>query len=238
MKIKNIVLVTASIILLSSCVVKSLNPFYTKETISFDKKFIGEWVDSKKGKWKVVKFSDVLFENNKTKLDTAYSKGKIDIKIKATKTNLSEEDKELYSKYKNSYFVVREYKNKKTAFLTTPFKINNQAYLDFLPVEHQDDIDNLLESHSIYTHSLVKYDVQKSGEIEIRWLDEDKIQKLFEAKKIKIKHETIGMLNDKYLLTASSKDLQKFIKKYMASNDSEKWETSTKFTLSKINETK
>ena len=45
------------------------------------------------------------------------------------------------------------------------------------------------------------------------------------------------MLNDKYLLTASSKDLQKFVQKYMASDDSEKWETSTKFTLNRLNET-
>ena len=41
------------------------------------------------------------------------------------------------------------------------------------------------------------------------------------------------MLNEKYLLTASSKELQRFIEKYMASNDAEKWETSTKYTLSK-----
>ena len=70
-------------------------------------------------------------------------------------------------------------------------------------------------------------DVQKNGEIEIKWLDEDKIQELFEQKKIKIKHETIGVMKDKYLLTASSKELQKFITKYMASSDSEKWKTST-----------
>ena len=45
------------------------------------------------------------------------------------------------------------------------------------------------------------------------------------------------MLNDKYLLTASSKELQKFLEKYMASNDAEKWETSTKYTLSRTDAT-
>ena len=115
---------------------------------------------------------------------------------------------------------------------------NNQTFLDFYPLEFQDDVDNLLEGHLIYTHSLVKYDVNKNGEMEVKWLDEKKIEKLFKEKKIKIKHQIAGVQKDKYLLTASSKELQKFIKKYMSSNDSEKWNTSTKFTLSKINATK
>lgn len=219
MKIKNTILVITSIFLLSSCVVKSLNPFYTKETISFDKRFIGDWIDSKKGKWKVVSFKDEITKENPVE------------KMKA-------DDLKLLEEFKNSYYIQRVYKGRETLFIVTPFKINNQTFLDFYPLEYQDDIDNLLESHLVYTHSLVKYDVQKNGEIKVKWLDEDKVQKLFEQKKIKIKHKRIGVLKDKYMLTASSKELQKFIKKYMASNDSEKWDTSTKFTLSKTNVTK
>ncbi|MCT4698426.1 hypothetical protein [Tenacibaculum haliotis] len=237
MKIKNTVLVIASILLLSSCVVKSLNPFYTKDTISFDKKFIGEWEDSRKGTWKVLRFTNVLFNDNKTNIDTTYNKGSLNIKVKVSPVNLSKEDKLLYSKYKNSYAILRTYNDKEVVFIATPFKINDQMFLDFFPLENQEGIDNLLESHFVYTHSLVKYDVKTNGTIDIKWLDEDKIKTLFEEKKIKIKHETTGMLNEKYLLTASSKELQKFVKKYMASNDSEKWNTSTKFTLSKTDAT-
>tara|TARA_R110001606_G_C15373617_1_gene649777 strand:+ start:186 stop:902 length:717 start_codon:yes stop_codon:yes gene_type:complete len=237
MKIKNTLLVITFILLLSSCVVKSLNPFYTKETISFDKNFIGEWIDSKKGNWKVVKFENVFLSNTKKNWEPKFVNGYLDNEVEISKKSLSKEDKKLYAEYKDSYYLLREYKNKKVAFIATPFKINNQTFLDFIPVDTQEDIDNLLESHSVYTHSLVKYDLRKNGEIEIRWLDEDKIESLFEQKKIKIKHEVFGMLNDKYLLTASSKDLQKFVQKYMASDDSEKWETSTKFTLNRLNET-
>ena len=78
--------------------------------------------------------------------------------------------------------------------------------------------------------------MQNNGQIEIRWLDEGKIEDLFKERKIKIQHETFGLLNENYLLTANSKELQKFIAKYMASNDAEKWETSTKFTLSKTDD--
>ncbi len=217
MKIKNVILGTC-FILLSSCVVKSLNPFYTKETISFDKKFIGEWKDSKKGTWKVVSFKNEMTKESPLK------------KIK-------KDELKIYDEYKNSYYVQRIYNDKEVSFIATPFKINNQTFLDFFPLEYQGDVDNLLESHSIYTHSLVKYDIQKNGNIEVKWLDEDKVEELFKQKKIKIKHQTIGMLNDKYLLTASSKELQKFLEKYMASNDAEKWETSTKYTLSRTDAT-
>ena len=217
MKIKNVILGTC-FILLSSCVVKSLNPFYTKETISFDKKFIGEWKDSKKGTWKVVSFKNEMTKESPLK------------KIK-------KDELKIYDEYKNSYYVQRIYNDKEVSFIATPFKINNQTFLDFFPLEYQGDVDNLLESHSIYTHSLVKYDIQKNGNIEVKWLDEDKVKELFKQKKIKIKHQTIGMLNDKYLLTASSKELQKFLEKYMASNDAEKWETSTKYTLSRTDAT-
>mgnify|MGYP000574944232 CR=1 FL=1 len=219
MKIKNTILVIASILLLSSCVVKSLNPFYTKETISFDKKFLGEWKDSDKGKWTIVSFEKEF------KKDLGSEK-------------MKEDDLKLFNEYKNSYYVQRKHKGREALFLATPFKINNQTFLDFYPLEFQDDVDNLLEGHLIYTHSLVKYDVNKNGEMEVKWLDEKKIEKLFKEKKIKIKHQIAGVQKDKYLLTASSKELQKFIKKYMSSNDSEKWNTSTKFTLSKINATK
>jgi hypothetical protein len=217
MKIRNTIL-GLCLILLTSCVVKSLHPFYTKETISFDQSFIGDWQDSKTGNWKVVSFESEITKDNPFK-------------------KMKKEDLKVYNEYKNSYYIQRIYEGKEVNFIATPFKINNQKFLDFFPLDHQDGVDNLLQSHSIYTHSLVKYDVQKNGEIEIRWLDEDKVQTLFKEHKIKIKHETFGLLNDNYLLTASPKELQKFIEKYMASNDAEKWETSTKFTLTKLNAT-
>jgi hypothetical protein len=219
MKVKNTFLVSTCILLLSSCVVKSLNPFYTKKSISFDKRFIGKWTDSKKGVWTVIPFKDEITKDNPIE-------------------KMKKEDLKLYKEYKNSYYIQREYKGEEAIFLVTPFKVNNQTFLDFYPLEYQDDINNLLESHLIYTHSLVKYDVKENGEIEVRWLDEDKIDALFKEKKIKIKHKKVGALKDKYLLTAASRELEKFIEKYMNSKDDEKWNTSTKYTLSKIDATK
>lgn len=212
MKIKNILFIGLILVVFSSCVVKSLNPFYTKKSISFDERFLGKWLDSNKGIWTVLSFKEEITRENPLE-------------------KMKKEDKQLYNEYKNSYYIKREFKGEEVLFLATPFKIKNQTFLDFYPIEYQQDIDDLLESHLIYTHSLVKYDVKKDGRIDIRWLDEDKIEALFEEKKIKIKHTKIGALQDNYLLTASSEELSKFIEKYIDSKDEKKWDTSTKFTL-------
>ncbi len=218
MKTRNLIF-ALSILFLSSCVVKSLHPFYTQKTISFDNNFIGEWVDSKKGKWEIVSFAKEILQGSS-----------ID--------KLVEEDLKIYKEYKNGYYIKRTRHGKEVLYLANPFKINNQTFLDFLPLGQDQGIDGLLQDHMIYAHSLVKYDELKNGEISIKWFDEEKIEELFKNKKIKIKHEVIGLVDHKYLLTAKSEELQKFIKKYMASNDSGKWETSTKFTLTKVNATR
>ena len=49
---------------------------------------------------------------------------------------------------------------------------------------------------------------------------------------------TSNYVQDKYLLTASSEEFEKFIKKYINSDDKEKWKTSTKYTLTKIGNVK
>ena len=203
------------VFLLASCVVKSLEPFYTKKSISFDERLIGKWVDSKKGNWSIVSFKEEITENK-------------------PKKKLNKEEKLLFDIYKNSYYILREYKDKETMYIATPFTVKEERFLDFYPLDNQDGIDNLLERHSVYTHSLVKYAFNNDGKLSIKWLDEDKVEALFEEKKIKIEHRKIGILRDKYLLFASSEDLEKFIEKYISSNDSNKWDTDTKYTLSKV----
>ena len=217
MNLRKIYVGIIGLLLLNACVVKSLNPFYTQNSISFDERFLGEWIDSKKGKWKVVSFASEMTKDNPL-------------------NKMKEDDLAVYKKYNKSYYIERDYKGLTTLYVVTPFKINGQRFLDFYPVEYQDDVDALLSTHIVYSHSLVKYEVLQNGNIEVKWLDEDKIEKLFEEKRIKISHKKIGVLEDKYLLTASSEELERFIEKYINSGDEKKWSTSTKFTLTPIHD--
>ncbi len=218
MKTKNVILVLI-VLIFNSCIVRSLHPFYTEKTIISDTHFLGEWKDKSNAIWKFSSLGKEILEGKP--LDS-----------------LKKDNLKAYNKYKHAFIVERTKKNTKMFFLAVPFKINKQLFLDFSPLEYENDIENreLLDLHFVPVHSLVKYDVFTNGNIRFKWLDEDKITALFEKKKIKIKHEKTGTLKQTYLLTAKPEELQKFIKKYMASNDAEKWDTSTKFTLTKIDE--
>ena len=210
---KQTLVVFTTLLLLTSCVVKSLEPFYTKKSISYDERLIGEWTDAAKGHWKIQS-----------------------IKEEIEKDSIKEVENLLYEVYKKSYYLIRTYKEKETEYIVTPFQVKGNTFLDFYPIDNQEGIDNLLEKHTIFTHSLVKYELDKDGNLSIKWLDEDKIEDLFEQKKIKIQHHKIGLTKDKYLLTASSEDLERFIEKYISSDDETKWKTDTKFTLKRVEE--
>lgn len=217
MKTKNVILaLTISLIFLSSCVVKSLHPFYTQKTIHFNHYFLGNWKDGENGIWKVVTFKKVM--------ETDF------LGSKKTK-----EDKKLLEKYKHSYYVTYTKKDRETVFIATPFKIQNQFFLDFIPTGFGENknLTDLEQNHLVYTHSLVKFAILPNGNVTIKWFAEDQLKKLFNENRIKIQHEKIGLDEEDYLLTASSEELEAFLQKYVTPKNAEKWETSTKFTLTK-----
>ncbi len=54
MKNRTIVMTVLVALLLASCVVKSLKPFYTKDTLAYDGSLVGMWEDEKLRVWEVV----------------------------------------------------------------------------------------------------------------------------------------------------------------------------------------
>lgn len=215
MKTRNIIFVL-SFIFFNSCIVKSLHPFYTKETISFKKELLGEWKDDSGNSWKVTPFKEAFEKENLGK-------------------EIDEEDKKMLQKYKFSYYVSFTEKEKEAIFIATPFKINNQYFLDFIPTGFgsMKGVNDLAQVHSVYSHSLVKLDILSKKEVEFRWFDEDELKKLFKENRIKIKHEKTGLMNDEIILTASTEEIQTFLKKYLTTENAKKWETSTEFVLTK-----
>ncbi len=216
MKIRNVILIV-SCLFLSSCLVKSLHPFYTQDSVQYTNDFIGNWKDDNKGTWSVISLKDKIIEEEGKTLE-----------------EMPKSDQWFYMKHKSSYYVEYTKKGQQAFFLVVPFKINNQFFLDFTPlVMDSDSFYSLERNHLVATHSLVKFDVLEDKSISMKWLDEEKLSKLFKENKIKIKYEKVGVEEDGILLTATSEELQKFIKKYMASNDGKKWETNTDFILTK-----
>ncbi len=72
MKKRTIVMTVLVALLLASCVVKSLKPFYTEETLAYDGTLLGKWEDNKLRVWEVVpmmKFLDSAFVEKEIDLD-------------------------------------------------------------------------------------------------------------------------------------------------------------------------
>lgn len=211
---QRIVLFGLALILLNSCIVKSLFPFFTKDTIHFEKDFLGTWIDEKDKdlEWNIFSINEIKSFEEK-------------------REPTSNDDDPFFKNYKNGYIAVYTTKKSKSLFLVMPFKINDQLFLDFTPFEYHSN-NKLVKHHLIPTHSLVKFDITNKNNVSIKWLSSAKIGKLIQQNKIKIKHEKVG-IDDTYLLTASPEELQKFIKKYMVSKDADKWKTDIKFDLKK-----
>ncbi|HYH56237.1 MAG TPA: hypothetical protein VD772_06465, partial [Anseongella sp.] len=53
MKAKLVLVILLPVVLLSSCIVKSLHPFYTEGTVVFLPGLTGSWVDQDAGKWEI-----------------------------------------------------------------------------------------------------------------------------------------------------------------------------------------
>ncbi len=215
MKLKTGILICC-LVLLNSCVVKSLQPFYTTEAISHQKDLIGKWNDNKNYEWEVVSFKQAFLDDNKD-----FSK-------------ISVEDKVLFEKYKEGYFVSLTKKDETSVFLTMPFKVENQLFMDFIPFDYENITNDLTSQHLLNTHSVAKVDFEDNKNLKLTWLDEDRLIDLFKKDQLKLKHEIVGF-EESFVLTASSEELYKFLKKYINSNIEDKWKSSEKFILTKVN---
>ncbi|MBN1986337.1 MAG: hypothetical protein JW761_08540 [Prolixibacteraceae bacterium] len=95
-------------------------------------------------------------------------------------------------------------------------KLGGHYFLDFYMEEFFDDENLVLASfHIIPVHTFAKLTVEENKLI-INWFDQDWLEDLIEENKIRIHHENNG---DFILLTAKPDELQKFVTKYVNSEE-------------------
>ena len=116
-----------------------------------------------------------------------------------------------------SYVLYLKDKNGKEAeFNVHIIKLGGHYFLDFYLKEFLKDNDlDLASFHIVPVHTFAKLEVS-SNKLQINWFDQDWLGKLIEKNKIRIHHENNG---DYILLTALPKELQKFVTKYVGSEE-------------------
>ena len=213
---KKHLIILACLILLNSCIVKSLQPFYTNETVVKNDKISGTWNDQNGGLWKIISFEDEFEKNLESN------------------EKLSDEDKEIKEKFKDSYFVNYTDKKKRDAdFFIFLFELDKNLYADFIPFfTNSNDLNELEENHLTPTHSVAKVNFSKENKITFSWFREDKLSKLIQNKRVRIKYLKNEVSGD-VLLLDTSENLQEFIKRYEASNIEDKWTQKEAYKLTK-----
>lgn len=219
MKTRVSILIICLFVFNSCNIVKSLKAFYIPEAVVFQEAFVGDWVDKKNVPWKVISFREAYEEESK-------------------KEKMAEEDVQLFEKHKDGYFVQYGDEDSESVFIAIPFTIDDTIFIDFIPFDFKifHTSGSLIKQHLLKTHSVAKFDVLEDKKIKVTWLDEDRLETLLKSHKIQIKHETIGFDED-LLLTASSEELYRFLKKYNASTIEDKWKSDEEITLSPANAT-
>ena len=188
MKLNWLIALVLTSTLFSACLLKSFNPFFHNKDVSFNKELVGKWIDQDSSVWKFEKYAP-----HKLGLTTPEKIRKI---------------------YKMSYF---EKGGEESRFHATLFSLDGKTYLDILP-----DID-MLEGRDLYTlhilpvHSLARIEISNSTKVLIKWYNEDWINELIENKEASITHQRLYTSKDDngtLVLSASTDELQNFIRKY------------------------
>jgi hypothetical protein len=171
---------------MTGCLVSSLHPFFKEKDKFYDEEMAGTWIDGDSCIWTI--------QPNKSN-DNFKGPEKTD------------------DSYKITYY---DEKDKPGHFSGTLFQLKGVNYVDFYPDSNEDHCVNaLLCWHHVPTHTLARVQYN-SDSILLYWFAEEWLTELFEQNRIRIKHETIEFPDyERHLLTASTDELQKFIKKYV-----------------------
>lgn len=92
-------------------------------------------------------------------------------------------------------------------------KLGGHYFMDLYPGDNKslDNMNEMLAIHLLAAHTFAKLEII-DGQPYIYFMDPKWLEDLFTENKIRIAHEVVD--DDKIILTASTKELQKFISKY------------------------
>ncbi len=191
MKTRNLFIIAIFAFSFSGCLILSFYPFYTEKDL-FENDFLtGIWIDEDSLVWN---FTHPVIKTN----------------------NLETTNKKTYN------LNLTDYDFKNTSYNVNLFKLDNTIFLDFYieKIENQTSAPSKSDVtwwslHLLPVHTIAKLNIEDDT-LKISWFDIAWLEDQLKEKKIKIRHEKNG---ENILLTAKTKDLQKMISKYAASEE-------------------
>lgn len=182
----NIVAVSLAVFLFSSCGLLTLHPIFTVNDLRFDTRLVGKWKASKDGT--IIQYT------------------------RADKDDLAELSDDI-KKHADQVYMLTMQKDGETetkyyAFLV---KLGPNYYFDYYPVDvdRTGRIDDFFKAHYTRLHAISRVNIVSNTSIKISEFDDSYMNKLIDAKNIRIKREKEGKL-----ITASTAELKQYILKY------------------------
>ena len=197
MKTRNVLLIAIITLLLSGCVVYSFYPLYTESDLFENDLLFGEWFEDDD--------NDVVFSGSDDSWNFTHPF------VGDIKDSIHDKKRYVLSLTSSENGILKESK-----FAVHVIKLADEYFLDFYIEDYGDD-DNitLADLHLVPVHTFAKLSVS-DDKLEIRWFDPEWLEDLIKENKIRIHHENNG---DYILLTAKPKELQKFVSKYVDSEE-------------------
>lgn len=191
MKTRKILYAALLTVFLSGCVVHSFYPLYTPEDLFPNDILVGDWSEDE---------DEQMMDYEEAVWSFTHPKNKKTGEVDSTTYNL----------------LIREKGSVVSKFSVHVIELGGHYFLDFYLEEYNpnDDID-LADFHIIPVHTFAKLTI-KEGVLQINWFDPGWLSKLIQENKIRIHHEKN---DDLYLLTAKPHELQKFVTKYVDSEE-------------------
>ncbi|MHC5111208.1 MAG: hypothetical protein ACYTHJ_15170 [Planctomycetota bacterium] len=164
MRIITFVEVLGLSILIAGCV-RTIHPLYTKESVTFDPRLIGQWTDDDSDKsWQFSKHGE------------------------------------------SAYKLVYINDGKRGDFIVHLVRIGNELFLDFFPEEPELNNNEFYKFHIFPVHTFAHVQ-QVEPLLKMRFPDPKWLEAYLASHPDALRHEVV---DDEVLLTASSKELQKF----------------------------
>ncbi|MCF8368330.1 MAG: hypothetical protein K9G76_04750 [Bacteroidales bacterium] len=187
MKTRTIILLSFLALLVTSCFVKSLHPFYLEKDVVYKSSLNGSWLDEDSVSWEIRPY--------------VFSKGFL----------LGDSTDNSYE------FKMFEESGNVSRFNVHLFTLNKVYYLDFAPIRNDEDDDmvdyHMVPTHSLARIEIVSEEEIIISWFNESWLqklfEENRIKIAHE--KIRT---TDNISSEQYVLTASTEELRKFIIKY------------------------
>lgn len=197
MKTRKFIFAALLAVFFSGCVVYSFYPLYFKKDLFPNDLLTGQWLETD--------------DENATVEDAdgiwTFEHPYIDKKKSDERDSLS---------YVLTYKTKKDDKYIESVFDVHIVKLGGQYFLDFYLRDFLEGEDmTLADFHVIPVHTFAKLTITEKG-LNIFWFDPEWLEELVRQNKIRIHHEDN---NDFILLTAKTKELQKFVTKYVNSEE-------------------